>query len=338
MNSLARALLDRMPELSVERSAAPALANATQNLPYLQHTIAELRDDRHRVESAVVVSAGPSLHRRDSVAQLLEHGYDGAVVATDGALSHCLHCGLVPDYVVTLDPHSVRVCRWFGDVKLASRTEHSYFRRQELDPRLGVNERARNQELIELVNRHGPRINAVIGTSVFPEVAQRCAQAGLPLYWWNPILDDPDDPAGLTQQLYRLNRAPCMVSGGNVGSAARVFAHSVLGASDVAVVGMDLGYAPDIPVEKTQYYPELHALFGERAKDALVSIYNPHLKETWYADPAYYWYRQGFLEMAAQADCATYNCTEGGTVFGKGLKWMTLKAFLQRRRPRREAR
>lgn len=268
--------------------------------------------------------------------RILASGYRGTIIASDGALGTCLRSGLVPDYVVTLDPHSARVCRWFGDSRLEGRPADNYFQRQELDPHLAVNERARNQELVELVNRAGPRMKVVIATGVYPEVAERCLEAGVELYWWNPILDDPEDPHGFTQQLYRMNRVPCMVSGGNVGSAAWVFAHSILEKPEVAVIGLDLGYAPDIPLEKTQYYPELRELFGDRAHEALVSVYNPYLKETWYADPAYYWYRQGFLRMAAEARCVTYNCTEGGTVFGKPLKWVPLERFLQRRQRGKE--
>ena len=118
-----------------------------------------------------------------------------------------------------------------------------------------------------------------------------------------------------------------MVSGGNSGTAAWVLGHTGLSKREVVLVGMDLSYPPGTPLEKTQYYKELRELFGERVSDAFIEVYNPYLKETWYADPAYYWYRQAFLQMARQASCVTYNCTEGGTVFGKGINFMSLKNF-----------
>ena len=98
---------------------------------------------------------------------------------------------------------------------------------------------------------------------------------------------------------------------------------------------MDLGYAPGTPLENTQYYKEIAELFGPRAADAYVRVYNPHLKATWYADPAYYWYRQSFLEMARAAECVTLNCTEGGILFGKGVRFLPLKTFLARSAPKR---
>jgi hypothetical protein len=233
--------------------------------------------------------------------------------------------------VVTLDPHPTRIVRWFGDPALTSTDEDDYFRRQDLDPHLGAEELTRNRELIELVNKYGPRIKVIISTSASQQVTQRCLGAGMELYWWNPLLDDFDAPDSLTQKVYHLNKVPCLVSGGNGGSAAWVFAHAVLGKKEVALVGMDFGYAPETPREKTQYYKEIADLFGEMAADAYIQVHNPYLKETWYTDPAYYWYRQSFLQMARQANCRTFNCSEGGILFGRGVTFIPLSQFLSSR-------
>ncbi|MBI3319048.1 MAG: DUF115 domain-containing protein [Candidatus Omnitrophica bacterium] len=328
---LAEGLIDRMARLTALRSAERSLENARENLPQIRLTIADLaaRAPLTHNESAIVMSAGPSLHRQNPVKQMREHGYTGTVIAADGALGYCLRNGLVPDYVVTVDPHPVRVCRWFGDPELESRQdEDDYFRRQDLDPHLGVDEFKRNREMIELVNRHGPSIQAIICTSVAPNVTKRCLESGMELYWWNPLMDDVERPESVSRQLYRMNGAPCMVSGGNVGASAWVAASQVLGKREIAVAGMDFSYPPGTPIEKTQYFKELIELFGEQAHEALIWVKNPHLHETWLTDPAYYWYRQMFLEMTAQADCVTYNCTEGGILFGKSVRWMPLRRFL----------
>ena len=328
-----------MPKLTVLRSSAKALENARLNLPYGSRTILDLADrlTPKSPSSAIVIAAGPSLHRKNPVRTILESGYQGEVIAVDGALAYCLRNGLVPDYVVTLDPHPTRVCRWFGDPELESRQDDDYFRRQEMDPYLGVDERARNKELIDLVNRYGAKIRVIISTSVAPVVTSRCLEAGMELYWWNPIFDDVEDPESMTQRVYRLNKVPCMVSGGNVGSAAWIFAHQVLRKKEVALVGMDLSYAPGTPMEKTQYSKEIQDLFGEKAAEAFIRVYNPYLKETWYADPAYYWYRQTFLQMACQADCVTFNCTEGGILFGNPIRFVPLMKFFTTR-PRKRKR
>ncbi len=152
MHPLAQQLISRMPELTTRYSIGKALANAKDNLPDGHSTIADLKRLRGGTkQSALVIGAGPSLHRRNSVARILESGYDGYIVAADGALPSCLRQGLVPDFVVTLDPHSARICRWFGDPDLERREDDGYFRRQDLDPYLRTDELRRNRELIELV-------------------------------------------------------------------------------------------------------------------------------------------------------------------------------------------
>jgi len=327
-----------MPELTVARSGAQALENAQFNLPYSNRSIFGLGAGLtpKNQGSAIVIGAGPSLHRRNPVHAILERGYHGEVIAADGALGYCLRNGLVPNYVVTLDPHPTRICRWFGDPALESRADDDYFRRQDLDPYVGVDERVRNKELIDLVNHHGPKMKAVISTSVSPNVTRRCLEAGMELYWWNPIFDDVENPKSMTQKVYHLNKIPCMVSGGNVGTAAWIFAHQILRKKEVALVGMDLSYPPGTPLEKTQYSKEIRELFGEKAADAYIRVYNPYLKETWYTDPAYYWYRQSFLQMAGKADCVTFNCTEGGILFGNRVRFVPLLKFFAGRALKRK--
>jgi hypothetical protein len=306
------------------------MSNAKLNLPYVQNTILDLPNGSTQAgtDSAIVIGAGPSLNRQNSIAQIKDAGYRGTLICADGALGQCLRGGLIPEYVVSIDPHPTRIGRWFGDPELVLVSDDDYFRRQDLDPHLRIDELVRNKELIEMVNEHGPGIKAIISTSVSQRVAKRCLEAGMSLYWWNPLFDDFDAPDSLTRQVYQLNKVPCMASGGNGGSAAWVFAHAILGMRQVAVVGMDFGYAPGTQLGQTQYYPEMREIFGDRAEEAYIDVRNPYLKETWFTDPAYYWYRQVFLEMAQEASCETFNCTEGGILFGKGVKFMALGKFL----------
>lgn len=306
------------------------LNNARENSPYIRKTVLDLasKGTSRGNNSAIVISAGPSLHRRPVASSILASTYKGVIVAADGALGYCLRNGLVPHFVVTVDPHPTRIVRWFGDPALERREHDDYFRRQDLDPALNRDEMARNQELIEIVNRHGPKIKAIISTSAPSAVTKRCLEAGMELYWWNPIYDDYYEPNSYTRRVHELTKVPCMATGGNVGTSAWVFAHSALRCRTTALVGMDLGYPPETPVENTQYYKELAELFGERAREALIKVYNPYLKQTWYTDPAYYWYRQNLLAMVRQAHCQTFNCTEGGILFGKGIRFMPLMEFL----------
>src|SRR5437667_142594 len=82
-------------------------------------------------------------------------------------------------------------------------------------------------------------------------------EAGMELYWWNPLYDDYDAPHSHSRRVQELTNVPCMVTGGNVGSSAFVFAAAVLRASKVALVGFDMSYAPGTPALNTQYYYQL---------------------------------------------------------------------------------
>jgi len=326
--ALAERLAARLGEITLAKTAQLGLENARKNLPYLERTIADL-EGQTRGETAVVIAAGPSLHRSRPIDALKATDFDGMVIAVDGSLGYCLRNGVVPDYVVTVDPHPYRIVRWFGDPDFAARPADDYFRRQDLDPAHWEDEQRRNEELLQLVDRYGPRIRCLIATCVDPSVTRRCHAAGMELYWWNPLYDDYDAADSVSRRVFELNGVPCMVTGGNCGSAAWITAHAVLARRRVALVGFDLGYPPGTPLRRTQYYVEMSELFGDRLGECFSEFQNPQTGETWYADPAYHWYRQVFLELVRDAPCETFNCSEGGTVFGPGVTLLPFASFLQ---------
>ncbi len=330
-SSLDRACLDLVAQATFQKTAEIGFQHARQNLPFMKQTVLELpRTAPEKGTSAISMAAGPSLHRRGTIQTIKDLDYRGTLVVADGAMGHCLRNGLIPDYVVCVDPHPTWIIRWFGDPDLARRADDDYFRRQDLDPALNTKERERNDELIRLVNEHGSKIKVIMATCVAPNVVARCREAGMPLYWWNPICDDYDAPGSHTRRLYDLTGMPCMVTGGNGGASAWIFANAVLQKSPVAFVGMDFGYAPGTPLSKTQYYHELIKIYPEdRLSEAYIEVYNPHLNETWYTDPTYYWYRQCFLDVVKQSGWTAYNCTGGGTLIGDGIEWMALDHFIK---------
>jgi hypothetical protein len=114
----------------------------------------------------------------------------------------------------------------------------------------------------------------------------------------------------------------------NVGTAAWVIAHAVLGKRRIALLGMDFSYPPGTPYARTQYYPELREMFGDRYEEAFIHLDSPWLGERWFTDPAYYWFRDVFLEMAQEADAETVNCTEGGILHGDRVPAVGLDEFL----------
>jgi 6-hydroxymethylpterin diphosphokinase MptE-like protein len=326
---LGERLASRIGEVTLAKTAQLGLENARKNLPYVRKTIADLGGTGAAPDAAVVVCAGPSLHRNRPLSLLRDARFRGTVIAVDGSLGHCLQNGVVPDFVVTVDPHPYRIVRWFGDPDFAARPADDYFRRQDLDPSHWEDEERRNRELMDAVDRHGPAIKCLIATCVDPTVTARCLAAGMELYWWNPLYDDHDAPDSVSRRAFELNGVPCMVTGGNCGSAAWVAAHSVLETRTVALLGFDLGYPPGTPLQRTQYYAEMAEIFGDRIADFYIEVANPQTGETWYADPTYYWYRSVFLQMVSDAPCQTFNCSEGGTVFGDGVTLTRFEEFLR---------
>ena len=282
-------------------------------------------------DAALVIAAGPSLHRTNVAATLKATKFAGTVIATESAMAYCFRNDIVPDMIVTLDPHAERIVRWFGDPTLTPErlAQDDYFSRQDMDPAIAANQLRINSELLDLVNRYGSRMYAAVCSSASPAVAQRVEESGMKAYWWNPFYDDYDLPDSLTRKIHQMNGLPCLNAGGNVGSAAWVIAHAILGKRHVAVTGMDFGYYGDTPYERTQYYHELIELVGkDRLDEVYVRVHNPHLNAEFYTDPAYLWYRDSFLQMAAEADCTTYNCTGGGILFGDSVTQAPLADFL----------
>jgi hypothetical protein len=326
---LGRKIAEALEAATFERVAGVGLANAEANRPRIARSVLELAETPLGAgDAAIVVGAGPSLYRRRSLERLRDAGFAGTIVAADGALGACLRAGVVPHVVVSVDPHPKRIVRWFGDPTLTAPRGDDYFRRQEMDPTHHGDELAANRALVELVNAYGPKIKVAAATSAAPAVVERCEQAGMDLYWWNPMYDDYDAPGSLSRRLWEMNGLPCLNGGGNVGTAAWVLTHAVLGKPRIGLIGIDLGYAPGTPYEKTQYYPELVEILGDRHREAFIHTVDPVTGETWFSDPAYHWFRDVFLEMARGADCQTVNCTEGGLLFGPGVTTATLDSFL----------
>lgn len=332
MKELSQEQLDGIAQATFRKTAEISLHHARLNLPLVKKTIADLDVPEDAFPAGIVVSGGPSIHLKSPLKKLKADGFAGSVVACDGALGNCLRHGIVPDFVVSVDPHPDRIVRWFGDTKLAQRKPDDYFRNQDLDETVARDEIKANDELIRLVNQHGRKIKAILSTSITPDIAQRCLEAGMEIYWWNPIFDDYDAPGSLTRKLYELNKAPGLVTGGNVGASAWAFTYAVLRKKVIGLLGMDFSYAPGTPLHKTQYYTAIKELYPDDPAKAYIQIYNPHLNETWFTDPAYYWYRESFLKMVAEIepDVAVHNCSEGGILFGQRIHFTPFDQFLRK--------
>tara|TARA_Y100001934_G_scaffold152917_1_gene183315 strand:- start:3728 stop:4816 length:1089 start_codon:yes stop_codon:yes gene_type:complete len=327
------ALVDSMQEITLSKIGDEGINNAHKNLKFLEKglSLKELRNaPLGEGDQAVIIAAGPSLHKTNVAQNLKSSEYKGAIIVPDSAMLYCLKNDIIPDLVVTLDPHPKRIVRWFGDPDLvrADLESDDYFSRQDMDPAFADQMRV-NDEVIELLEKYGKKIKIALSTSASDAVVQRAINTGMEIYWWNPMYDDPDLPDSETLKLHKLNGLPCLNAGGNVGSACWMIADAVLDKQHVALTGMDFSYYADTPYKNTQYYYELLEMVPEEQLDTVfMRIFNPYLKKWFYTDPAYMWYRKTFLEMAADASCVTYNCTGGGILFGENIIFTSLDGFL----------
>jgi hypothetical protein len=186
-------------------------------------------------------------------------------------------------------------------------------------------------EVLGALAHHGPQMRIALATSAGERVVRRAIECGMQIYWFNPMIDEPDQADSRSRQLFDANRLPLINCGGNVGTACWMIADAVLGRRHVAVAGMDFSYYADTPYLNTQYYREALDLVGPDNLDALyVRVFNPYAQKWFYTDPAYLWFRDVFLELAADADCTTYNCTGGGILFGEHIEYVSVEDFIAR--------
>ena len=318
-------------EIGYDWHANTILENSKWNKQFINKTIRDIPlPSGKKGESAIVISAGPSLYKNDILPRIRATGYEGSIVAIDGSYVRCIKAGIEPDYVMTLDPHPTRLVRWFGDPDFQKNLEgDDYFSRQDLDIAFRTNSEIENLKNIDLVNQHGRGAKLLICSASPKNVLHRALDVGFDMYWWAPLVDDPSLAGSLTRKMVRETGLPAMNTGGTVGTAAWVFALTVLKAKQVAVVGMDLGYyKEDTPYTKTQTYYSLIEKVGEENIDQYFPefIY-PQTGECFYTDPTYDWYRNNMLDLIEASGSTVFNCTGGGTLTGPGVKCIEIEEF-----------
>ena len=327
-------IVDQIPQIGIKVHGSRILEHARLNAEDIAKTIKQLPIlDKAKASSAIVISAGPSVRRQNSIRRIVESKYKGTIIVTDGSYMASIKAGLFPDFMLTLDPHPTRMVRWVGDHDFEKHTANDdYFTRQDLNIEFRQNSIQQNKEHIALVNKFGAKTKAIVASTAPRNLVERLKEAKFDMYWWHPLVDDPHAPESLTRKLYEIHKLPCMNTGGTVGTAAWVFANSILKIPMIGLVGMDFGYSVETPIEKTQtYYELIKHLGGKEELDQCFMEYEfPLTKEKFYTDPTYYWYRKNFLELFGRSTTQSFNCTEGGTLIDERIPCVTLDDFLRK--------
>ena len=322
---------EQITSIGYEWHEGPIVENSKWNKQFIEKTIRDIpKPQGKKAASAVVISAGPSLYKNNILARIKESGYQGSIIAIDGSYVRCIKAGLDPDYVLTLDPHPTRLVRWFGDPDFEKNLQgDDYFSRQDLDIAFRNNSIEENRRNIELVNQHGRGKKLVICSAAPRNVVERTRAVGFDGYWWAPLVDNPKDKDSLTRTIVGETGLPAMNTGGTVGTAAWVFALTVLKSPRIAVVGMDLGYyKADTSYQQTQTYYSLKDRVGEeKIQEYFPEFTFPATGEGFYTDPTYYWYRSNLLDLVSASKSTLYNCTGGGTLVGNGVECLEIEEF-----------
>ncbi len=325
-------LVNKIPEIGIEFHRQTILKHAKENISFLNQSIRELkRPQGLKGESALIVSAGPSLHRRNSIQRIVNSGYSGTLICVDGSYIASLKAKLIPDFVFCLDPHLTRPVRWFGDPDFEWHSrDDDYFARQDLDVNFRKNSIAQNEQNIHLVNRYASKSKAIVASAVAQKTVKRIQNAGFDIYGYNPLVDKPNVSGSLTRQMYEINHLPSLNTGGTVGTVAWVFAACFLKIPKIGLLGMDFGYYEDTALEQTQtYYELIKEVNSNEIEEFFPKFTFPLTGKDFYTDPTYFWYRQNFLELLrASSHVGTFNCSEGGILFDEKLPCVTLDNFL----------
>lgn len=320
------------------------MENFAENLPEMNKprskTIADLVPKRENLNepegSAIVIGRGPSVFKRGYLKMLAESDYRGTIINTDGILTEALRAGVTPGkyrnfLVVTVDGNRTKIVRWFGDPNFGSN-----------NPNATEKEKEENAKNIELVDKHGKGIKAVLSTNVAHNVYERCRKAGIEVYWFHPMFDDYRSNESFSKLMTLMTTTeehkhgcPKVSCGGNTGATSWVISHALLRHSPICLIGLDMGYPEGTPLDQTNYFSGfMEATKGDMraVQSAYREVVNPSGEKAT-ADPVYWHYREAFLEMTRDVNpkFETWNCTGGGTLFSNDgtIKWKTFKEFLE---------
>jgi hypothetical protein len=326
-------LSDEITSIGLNWHAKTIVENSKWNKKHISKTIKNVpMPTGEKEKSAIVISAGPSLYKNNILSRIKASGYKGSIIAIDGSYVRSIKADLDPDYVLTLDPHPTRLVRWFGDPDFEKNLEgDDYFSRQDLDIAFRTNSIDENRRNIALVDRRGKDKKLIICSTAPRNVVERTASVGFDAYWWAPLVDNPEKPESLTRAIVRETKLPAMNTGGTVGTAAWVFALTVLKIPRIAVVGMDLGYyKADTSYLQTQTYYSLKDQVGEEnIHEYFPEFVYPGTGERFYIDPTYYWYRSNLLDLISASGSTVFNCTGGGTLTGDGVECIEIEKFCE---------
>lgn len=264
--------------------------------------IKELRGIAKKGTAALVVGAGPSLWKYDHAKMLAEsdfyNDHKGAIFVVSRSLKACLDAGVVPDYVTVVDAEDVMVEHFDYDIV----DEHS-------DEIVGIFSAHTHPDVLE--RWHGEKIFCL---SSIPDVTIPNVQGVI---------------SGLFPNLTEFN------TGAHVGAFSWNMA-VFMGYNPVAMIGLDCGFMPDLPIEETPYY-NAYRPSHPTLQDMIDKCYHFHthsfFKNNCYTDDAHYGFMETCVALAKlakkQLGVTTFNCTGGGVIDDPAIENMHFADWLK---------
>ena len=244
---------------------------------------------------ALVIGAGPSLQRTKQLELLVKKPFKGVIFVVDRAISWCLESGLVPDYMVILD----------GSEKIFKYIDYP------------------------IVDEYSDRITAIMCASTHPSVVNRWKGD---ICWFSTAMDEVILP-NVSLLMGILTNKPEVATAGHASSLAWSIA-VMYPCNPIVLVGVDLSYPMDFPIDQTWYYSMYRA--GVKSDDEVWQFYKKYHHNVFNTD-CYYDMNMfaGYLKTSLEhidvmhdAGIRVINCTEGGALEAEYLDCMKLEDYL----------
>lgn len=250
---------------------------------------------------ALIIGAGPSLKRHNHLELLKKNEFNGIIFATDRILKDCLNSGIIPDYVAIMD----------ASPKIFNYINH------------------------KIVDKFADKTTAIMAVQTHPSVVKRWKGD---IFWYNTSIDETIIP-NLNYIMYLLTKKTELPTAGHTSSLAWNAAFFVFKSNPIVIIGMDLSYPLDTPIEETWYY-EGYLKRYNNDKNKVRSLYKKYHHSVFntdcYYDPVFgYYITDSLFQLTefAKTGRKIYNCTEGGAIEGEGINCMSLKKYLESQKP-----
>lgn len=245
---------------------------------------------------ALIIGAGPSLHKNKHLELLAETGFKGNIFATDAILKDCLEYGIVPDYVLFVDASD----------KIYHFIDH------------------------DIVDKYADKLTAIMCITTHPSVVKRWKGD---IYWFNTVMEEFYAP-NVGHILQLLTHGTILSTGGHCAGLGWTFA-ILRRHNPIVLIGTDLSYTTDFPIEETSLYAiYLNALKGN--KKEVLKVFDNHYHHNFfntdcYFDRVFEHYTniaKAQFKLALEQGVKIINCTEGGTLEGENIECMYFKDYL----------